>query len=759
MVGTLFPVVAAAGILACGTAPMAAQEPPGGRVAGSVTAGGTPLGGATVRLLELHLDEDTHENGTFDFDGVPPGRYTLVIQRIGYRPETRTVEVTAASSPALQIEMTPAVFQLAPVVVTGTIGGRPSDEVLSPTSVVTAAELDRRVQQTIAGTLQNQPGVSVASLGPTTGRPVIRGLSGDRIVILEDGARPGDLSAMSSDHAVAVEPMTARQFEVVRGPMSLLYGSSALGGVVNVIRQEIPTSLPTHLQGSVSLEASSVNTGASFGGYALAHAGSVGMRAEASARRSGDLRTPAGRLDNTGAGTYGGSLSAARIGPESHAGGSYRFYLNEYGVPGGFTGAHPNGVDVHMVRHSGRFESERHFGAREAPAVFRTTAQFTHYQHEERSGGAVGTRFYQLVGAADAMYRRDNVGPVSQLAVGTRAQYRDITTGGSLRTPSTRDATASGFLVGELGRGALRAQTGLRYDWAHYLPEAGTIIAGGDVINVHSRTFGSFSGSFGLLYSIMPGLRVGSSVARSYRTPDFDELYSAGPHLADYSYNVGDPGLAQETGLGLDAFLRLTTRQIRAEVAAYRNALRNYVFPSSRGRAELGAQGGVPRFQYTNEGAVFTGAEGELEWSITDALVLEGTASYVAARFTTQRAPIPIITATDTTFVPASQYPPFIPPLNGRAGLRYERPSFFLGAEVRVSARQDRVGDNETPTAGYAVGGVTAGVRLLRQGRLHTITLRADNITNTEYRDHLSRIKVVMPEPGFNLSLLYRFAF
>jgi iron complex outermembrane receptor protein len=760
MVRQLLRITAVTAVaVTCLHATAAAQQAAASRITGVVVAGGTPLGGATVRLLELHLDEDTHENGSFDFEHVPPGHYTLVVQRIGYRPDTRNIEVTAGTSPELRVELTPAVFQLAPVVVTGTVSGRPSDEVLSPTSVVTGAELDRRVQQTIAATLQNQPGVSVASLGPTTGRPVIRGLSGDRIVILEDGARPGDLSAMSSDHAVAIEPVTAKQFEVVRGPMSLLYGSSALGGVVNVIREEIPTSLPTHLQGSTSLEASSVNTGGSFGGYAVTHKGRTALRAEASARKSGNMRTPVGTLGNTGAGTYGGALSAALIGEHAHTGASYRFYLNDYGVPGGFQGAHPNGVDIHMRRHSVRLETERHSGSAEAPAVFRATSQFTGYAHEELSGGTVGTRFGQAIAAADAVYRQDNVGPLAQLALGTRGQFRDIVTGGSLHTPSTWDVSGAGFFVGELGRGALRAQTGIRYEAAHYVPEPGTIVAGGDVISVHSRTFGSFSGSFGLLYAIMPGLRVGTSVARSYRTPDFDELYSAGPHLADYSYNVGDPDLKQEVGFGLDGFLRLTTARVRGEVAVYRNNLADYVFPSSRGRAELGAQGGVPRFQYTNEDAVFTGAEGEFEWSITNALVVEGTASYVNGRFTSARAPIPVITLTDTTFVPASQYPPFIPPFNGRAGLRYEHPSFFVGGEVRFSSRQDRLGDGELPTAGYAVGNVTGGVRLLRKGRLHTFTLRVDNVANTEYRDHLSRVKVIMPEPGLNVSLLYRFAF
>jgi hypothetical protein len=118
---------------------------------------------------------------------------------------------------------------------------------------VSGAELDREIGGTVAATLLSQPGMAMTTMGPATGRPVIRGLGGDRILILEDGQRPGDLSSMSGDHAVAIEPLTATQLEVVRGPMSLLYGSSAMGGVVNVVREEVPASLPEHFHGTLSL--------------------------------------------------------------------------------------------------------------------------------------------------------------------------------------------------------------------------------------------------------------------------------------------------------------------------------------------------------------------------------------------------------------------------------------------------------------------------------------------------------------------------
>jgi len=345
-------------------------------------------------------------------------------------------------------------------------------------------------------------------------------------------------------------------------------------------------------------------------------------------------------------------------------------------------------------------------------------------------------------------------------ALGVRGQYRDVITGGTLNTPSTEDYTAAGFLIEELGRGKLRAQFGTRYDWAHYEPHEVTYIdVGGERVPTRPRSFGSLSGSLGLLYEAVDGVRIGASVNRAYRTPDFNELYSNGPHLAANSYNVGDPNLKEETGIGLDAFVRVNRRTVTAEIATFRNRLDDFIFESSRGRAEIGTQGGRPRFQFTNEDAVFSGAEGTVAWSVLPAVLVEGTASYVRAEFTNDRAPIPIITATDTTFVPASKYPPLIPPLNGSVGVRYDRTRWFAGTNVRYAANQDRLGDFEEPTAGYGVVNLSGGVRFVHGSQLHAFTLRVDNLFDREYRDHLSRIKDIMPEPGRNFSLLYRLAF
>ena len=235
----MFPIsVAVMGALAA--APAAAQRPSTGAVRGVVIAATDrrPLKGASVRLLNQHVAETTHGDGTFLIASLPAGPQRLLVNAIGYRSSLGTVQVVAGDTISIEVVLTEAVLQLEEIVTTGTIGARTQSEVLSPTSVVSGAALDRQLDGTIAGSLRHEPGVAQSGLSPSTAQPVIRGLSGDRVLVLQDGLRVGDLSSMSADHAVAVDPLTVQRIEVVRGPMSLLYGSSALGGVVNVVRQD-----------------------------------------------------------------------------------------------------------------------------------------------------------------------------------------------------------------------------------------------------------------------------------------------------------------------------------------------------------------------------------------------------------------------------------------------------------------------------------------------------------------------------------------
>ena len=203
-----------AGILLDPSPAHAQAAPPPAKIIGIVVDAqtGRPLPGAQASVVERHLGDPAHADGSFQFRNLAAGTYTLTVDHIGYDRHTQKVTLAAGETEDVRVELHVRAIQLEEIVVTGSITQRAGRDVLSPVSVVRSGELDRVLQPTVAATLETKPGIAVTSIGPTTGRPVIRGLSGDRILVLEDGARVGDMSAMpGGDHAIAIDPFTAQQ--------------------------------------------------------------------------------------------------------------------------------------------------------------------------------------------------------------------------------------------------------------------------------------------------------------------------------------------------------------------------------------------------------------------------------------------------------------------------------------------------------------------------------------------------------------------
>ena len=695
-----------------------------------------PLNAARVRLTALHREEMTHEDGRFSLRGVPTGTYTLTVHRIGYAAASRTVVLSTGEDLMIRIEMRPAAVQLEQIVVTGTVTARSVEEVIQPTNVVSQQELDRQLSATVGATLLSEPGVSVTSQGPATARPVVRGLGGDRIIMLEDGVRSGDLSSSTSDHAVAIDPLTATQLEVVRGPATLLYGSNALGGVVNVIRQEIPTSLVDRTHGVLTLQGQTVNDGLTAGGLLNARVRDAAVRVEGSIRDAGDLRTPVGRLENSGLRTYSAAGGLGWVEQWGHVGAAGRFFESRYGIPPDAEGGHEEGVEIWMQRWVARTEAERHW-ADGLLSSANLDASFTRYHHKElEADGIIGTEFGLLTAQTDGLVRHRALGPFLEGAAGFRVQWRDYAAAGSQGNPPTNDYVLSGFLLEEVEAGDLRVQVGVRYDWHRVVPDP---LEPDD--DVRTRSFAAFSGSIGGIYEIVDGVRVGASVARAFRAPDLTELYSEGPHLATFRDERGNPDLEEELGLGVDAFVRLTRERVQAEASVFRNQIDDYIFARNTGEPSP-RNPAIDIYQFVGGDALLTGAEGHVTWNLMRFLVAEGTLSYVRGELRTTGEPLPQI-----------------PPLNGRLALRVETPRWFGGLGMRAAAEQDRVAELEEPTAGFRVFDATLGAQVTALGQFHTITARVDNLFDEEYREHLSSLKAIMPEPGRSVSLLYRLTF
>lgn len=746
-----------------------------GRVTDAETGAGVP--GAVVHVEDPRRHEVTHEDGRYHLLRLPPGRYTLSFEHLGYRGAVREVTLAAGEAAIVDVALRPAAVELEELVVTATLGGRAARDAMRPSASISGRELDRELGSTVAATLEDQAGVAVASMGPAPARPVIRGLGGDRVLVLEDGERVGDISAASADHAVAVDPMAAERIEVVRGPAALFYGSNALGGVVNVITEEIPSSLPGHARGRATLQGRSVSRAAAAEGTIADSFGPISLRASANLRDSGLLRTPRGTVPNTGSRTFGGSVGGAWVDAWGHAGASVRLHDAEYGIPPAHP-AHTEPGEEHIEgeheepAHDVRIETER-WAAHGQVHWTRRTGPFEHLEldlkattleHSElEDDGHIGARFGLDTYSAELVGRHDGISFFTRGALGVRAQANDYEADrGHAVALGVDERDLAVFALEEVEHGPIQVQVGARLDHALRTPVSGPGQVEG--VAVRERTFANIAASGALLYQLLDDVRMGVSVARAFRTPASDELYSEGPHLATYTFEVGNPRLEAEVGIGIDAFLRLEGERLRGEVAAFRNTIDGFIQPRNTGQLREG----LFVYRFANTEARFVGGEASLEWSPVRRFAIDGTLSYVRADDVALDSPLPLI-----------------PPLTTTLSLRHERTRWYAQVGWRAAAAQERVpeapalpathvgycertGDAHgcvplpgefVRTGGYSLFDATLGYRFFAGGTLHSVTLSASNLLNATYRNHLSRIKRLLPEPGRGVSLVYRVTF
>ncbi|HWV56149.1 MAG TPA: TonB-dependent receptor, partial [Longimicrobiales bacterium] len=303
--------------------------------------------------------------------------------------------------------------------------------------------------------------------------------------------------------------------------------------------------------------------------------------------------------------------------------------------------------------------------------------------------------------------------------------------------PATVSHSAAIFVFEELNLDPVRLHFGTRFDATRItLRDAEAAHLAGDR---ETRTFASISGSVGALYTTTGGFSIGASLARAFRTPDTNELFSQGPHLASYSFEIGNPDLDVETGIGADLFARINRSNLQGEIAAFRNWLRGYIHPRATGEM---SRTGLPVYQHSGEDAVLTGIEGRIETHVGRGIVVDGTASWVRGERTRTGDPLPMV-----------------PPLSAALEARWERSAFFVLVGARLASAQRDVAEFETPTDGYAVFDAGAGYHWITGSGAHSVTLRVENLTDTVYRSHLSRIKDIMPEAGRGVTLLYRLHF
>jgi iron complex outermembrane receptor protein len=703
-----------------------------GTLSGKVTTeSGAVVAAAEVQIVDLRRTTTTDAGGSYRFEGVPAGRHLVQVTSSRAGSSVRQIDTTGASM-TLDIVIDLAVHR-EEIVVTAAPGARAASEVAQAVDVVEGAELQARQQPTLGETLAQQPGVSSTGFVPGASRPIIRGFGGDRIRILEDGIGTGDASNVSQDHNVSIDPVNAQSIEIVRGPATLLYGGNAIGGVVNVIDDRIPTSVPTALNGTVDLRGSTVSNerNASFGldggSGIFAWHGNYGQR------KTGDYDTPIGRLINSDIATKSGALGASIVGSIGYVGASYGGYDTNYGVSDAGPGIEPE-QRVRIDMRNRRWDLRSDINAVSGPfSAYRLRFGRTSYNHFELADGNPDIEFINKFseGRVEATHRA--LGPFTG-TVGLQYSRRDFSTQGEESLlPPTLTKNTEAFAFEETGSGVWRLQLGGRY--SHQQIDVSSADSAG-------RTFNGLSGSGAVVYVPSADYSASLSLSHSTRMPVAEELYFHGAHEATFQFEIGDPTLRKESGNGIDLSLHKRTGPVTGTVSLYANRFNGFIYQNPTGEEE----DGFPVFVFAQRNAQFYGAEGHADISLYHSdpnhVALELTGDLVHAGLQNGGGPLP-----------------FIPPAHLGVGIRFQGSAIFLLAEARRAAKQTRVAAFETDTAGYTMFNAAIGYRIFAAKTVGDLMLRASNITNELARNHVNPLKEFVPLPGRDLSLSYKLTF
>ncbi|MGE3179132.1 MAG: TonB-dependent receptor plug domain-containing protein, partial [Vicinamibacterales bacterium] len=364
----------------------AARAQGGSSLSGTVTRAGSgdPMAGAAVVIEELRRETRTDSAGVYRFDGLAPGAYHVSVRAEGYSSRRAEVSVDGTAMLDLEVDLDLHFAEILSV----SPNPRSQFESFQPTSVLSGEELTRDLQDTIGATLQSLPGVTMRALGPGPARPVIRGLDGDRVLVLQDGQRLGDLSSQSGDHGVPVNPASAQRIEVVRGPATLLYGANAIGGLVNVVTDQIPTQRVVRPTGSLTFNGGSNSNPAGAAGDVHVGKGSLAMHFGGGGQRSGVFNTADGPVENSQSRSGFMNIGGAWTTEKRYAGLSYGYDDTKYGVPeleGGEISLTPR-RHAFTARAGGQ-------GLDGGLTSYRATLGVRRYTHSELEGDEVGTTF------------------------------------------------------------------------------------------------------------------------------------------------------------------------------------------------------------------------------------------------------------------------------------------------------------------------------------------------------------------------------
>lgn len=626
-------------------------------------------------------------------------------------------------------------------------------ETATAVTVVTREEITEAGAATLGELLDGMPGVYQSSFAAGASRPIIRGLDNTRVRVQENGVGTGDASVLSEDHGVSIDPLSARRIEIIRGPAVLRYGSEAIGGLVNVINDRIPTASPEGgWSGEGFVMGSSVDSGVQFGGLADAGGENFAVHVDGFYRDADDYETPRGTQDLTFVEQTGASVGGSLLSENGYVGASVAFFGSEYGIP---AGEHEIFIDIEQTR----LQVAGGIEALDGPVTeLRFAGGFTDYTHDEVEidTGDVGSTFNneEMEGRAELVHAP--IGPFTG-AIGVQARSRDLSAsgeGGELLAPSETQMLGA-FIFEQMDVNTFTTlEFGARIEHVEHDGTAFLPVMPNGLEFAASRDFTPLSGSAAAIFDLGDSVHLSATGQIVQRAPDVLELFAKGPHEATETFEIGNPNLGLETARGIEIMLERTEGPFRFEIAGYHTAFEDFIYKALTGVEcgeefdTCGIEDELTQIQYSQDDATFTGFEASAEWDVmtigeNGLITLDVMADHVRAE------------------LDAGGNVPRIPPFRYGGGITYTNDALTLGAGFMHVGEQDDLAAFETPTDAYTSVDARAvySFAMPNTGTPFEIGLVASNLLDEEIRNHTSFKKDDVLLPGRNIRAFIRATF
>jgi iron complex outermembrane receptor protein len=723
----------------------------GGSVSGKITyARDIALHGVSVQIVQTRQTAVTDDNGNYQIANVPAGRHTILVHQDGFSDATRIINVTPGSSQTADFRLD-IVSLREQVTITASGAEQSVFDAFQSVNSVGSTRITERAATSIGEVLEHETGVAKRSFGPGTARPVIRGFDGDRVLVLQDGVRSGSLGSQSGDHGEPIDPQSAERIEVVKGPGTLLYGSNAIGGVVNVINND-ENDAHEGFRGFLTGIGGTTNSQGGFATGLEYGIDKVVFRGNFSTQRTGDYKTPIGRIDNSASWSRSGSFGTGYYGEKAWISGTFSSDVRRYGIPfaGLLHGHHDDhadedehAADIDLRSRTNNFKIAG--GLRNLTGAFLSGLQynvnFTKYRHSEieiEDGlEEIGTIFDNKVLSYRTLFEQQKKGRLTG-RFGFEGLKREYEVNGEeqLITGAVKHNSISAFALEELNFERIKFQFGGRIENNRYNPVNPSL---------RDRSFTAFSGGAGVNIGLWRGGAFIANYTHSNRAPALEELYNNGPHIGNVTFEIGNEDLVRETANGIDLSLRHQSGRFQMRGNFYYYGIRNFMFLAFQDEdddGEVDFEDGLPVASYEQADARYYGVELNLNYDFTRNVAGFFNLDMVRARLTGNNLDLPRI-----------------PPARARFGLDFRYGGLSIRPEVVVAAAQERVYPLETPTDGYGLFNVGGSYTVGRQHVAHIFTFNAFNLTDKLYRNHLSFIKELAPEIGRGIRFGYTVRF